>query len=113
MTVVKGLWVCEGQLVREGMDAEVCMCGSSKAVPHDWCGSVCKRRRDLCACEERRGTREIIRVCVYVCVYMHEGFSSFCMHSFKKGGFKGAFQQNISRIKGQHPFGFTIFLEGT
>lgn len=51
--VVKGLWVCE-EWHREGMDAEVCICDSSKTVPHDWCGSVCKRKgRDLCACEER------------------------------------------------------------
>lgn len=91
--VVKGLWVCE-EWHREGMDAEVCICDSSKTVPHDWCGSVCKRKgRDLCACEERGGTREILSVCVSVSTCTR-GFPpfSFCMYLFKKGGFKGAFQ---------------------
>lgn len=75
--VVKGLWVCEGRH-REEMDAEVCVCGSSKAGV-----TLCVRGKaeEICLCVpvKRGGLREIISVCVY----MQKGFSSFLiLHVF-------------------------------
>lgn len=75
--VVKGVWVCEGR--RRGMDAEVCMCGSSKAGV-----ALCIRGKvEICVPVKRQ--KESGRLCVCVCVSTcRRGFppSSFCMHPF-------------------------------
>lgn len=64
--VAKGLWGREGER-GEGKNVGACAWRAAR-LGGDRRGSVRKRKRcHLCACEEKGGTREIIK-CVYMCV---------------------------------------------